>query len=226
MSAVAFDTLKLAQDLRDKANFSPTQAEGMAHALSEAITDQLASRADLTLLATKDDLAALGKLMKGDLAALEKSMKGDLATLEKSLKGDLSMLEKSMKGDLSTLEKSMKGDLATLEKSMKGDLATLENSTRVDLTALGNWMKDDLVALEKSTKDDFAALGKSTKDEVTGLARELAAFRIETKGDLARLETKIESSKSETLRWMVGAIGFQTLAVMGTVFGLVRFFVH
>ena len=45
MSAVAFDTLKFAQNLRDKANFSPAQAEGVSQAFSEAITDQLATRA-------------------------------------------------------------------------------------------------------------------------------------------------------------------------------------
>ena len=105
MSAVAFDTLKFAQSLRDKANFSPTQAEGISQAFSEAIAGQLATRSDLMNLATKDDISTL-------------------------------------------------------------------------------------------------------KDE------------------LKRLDAKIGSSKSETLRWIVGAIGFQTIAVMGTVFGLVRFFVR
>ena len=105
MSAVAFDTLKFAQNLRDKANFSPSQAEGISQAFSEAIAGQLATRDDLINLATKDDVSAV-------------------------------------------------------------------------------------------------------KDE------------------LKRLEGKIEASKSETLRWIAGAIGFQTIAMMGTVFGLVRFFVH
>jgi hypothetical protein len=105
MSAVAFDTLKFAQSLRDKANFSPTQAEGISQAFSEAIAGQLATRSDLMNLATKDDISVL-------------------------------------------------------------------------------------------------------KDE------------------LKRLDGKIESSKSETLRWIVGAIGFQTIAVMGTVFALVRFFLR
>lgn len=61
MSAVAFDTLKFAQNLRDKANFSPAQAEGVSQAFSEAITDQLATRGDLADLATKDDIADVGR---------------------------------------------------------------------------------------------------------------------------------------------------------------------
>jgi hypothetical protein len=52
MNAVAFDTLKFAQALRDKANMSPTQAEGISQAFSEAIAGQLATRDDLANLAT------------------------------------------------------------------------------------------------------------------------------------------------------------------------------
>jgi hypothetical protein len=71
MSAVAFDTLKFAQNLRDKANFSPAQAEEVSQAFSEAITRQLATRDDLADLATKDDLAALARATKDDFARLE-----------------------------------------------------------------------------------------------------------------------------------------------------------
>jgi hypothetical protein len=59
VSAVAFDTLKFAQNLRDKANFSPSQAEGISQAFSEAIAGQLATRDDLINLATKDDVSAV-----------------------------------------------------------------------------------------------------------------------------------------------------------------------
>jgi hypothetical protein len=131
MSAVAFDTLKFAQNLRDKANFSPAQAEGVSQAFSEAITDQLATRADLTVLATKDDLAALGK----------------------------------------------------------------------------------------ATKDDLAALGKATKDDIADVRKEMGAFRLQSKEDYARLEVKIESTRSEILRWMFG----QTLLILGAVLAIGRF---
>jgi len=138
MNAVAFDTLKFAQNLRDKANFSPTQAEGISQAFSEAIVGQLATRADLGVLSTKDDAAAFAK----------------------------------------------------------------------------------------ATKDDMAALAKATKDDVTDLRNEFVAFKLQTKDDFARLESKIDTSKSETLKWIVGALGFQTVVVIGTVFGLLRLYIH
>jgi|HubBroStandDraft_2_1064218.scaffolds.fasta_scaffold788033_2 hypothetical protein len=131
MSAVAFDTLKFAQNLRDKANFSPAQAEGVSQAFSEAITDQLATRGDLADLATKADMAALSA----------------------------------------------------------------------------------------ATKADMAALSAATKDDIADVRKEMGAFRLQVKDDFARLEVKIESTRSEILRWMFG----QTLLILGAVLAIGRF---
>jgi hypothetical protein len=142
MSAVAFDTLKFAQNLRDKANFSPAQAEGVSQAFSEAITDQLATRGDLADLATKADMAALSAATKADMAALS-----------------------------------------------------------------------------AATKDDIAALSAATKDDIADVRKEMGAFRLQVKDDFARLEVKIESTRSEILRWMFG----QTLLILGAVLAIGRF---
>jgi len=59
----AFDTLKFAQTLREKAKLSPEQAEGISQAFAEASGDQLATktdvvalRSDLSNMATKNEL--------------------------------------------------------------------------------------------------------------------------------------------------------------------------
>ena len=49
MSAVAFDTLKLARKL-EESGFSPQQAAGASAALAEAVTADLATKADITQL--------------------------------------------------------------------------------------------------------------------------------------------------------------------------------
>lgn len=54
MTAVAFDTLKFARALRDKAKLSPEQAVGFADATAEAIQADLATKADI--LAARTDL--------------------------------------------------------------------------------------------------------------------------------------------------------------------------
>ena len=50
MSAIAFDTLKLARRLRDTAHMPSEQAEGIADALAEAMSGaELATKADVTI---------------------------------------------------------------------------------------------------------------------------------------------------------------------------------
>ena len=69
MTAVAFDTLKLARKLRDTAQMSQVQAEGVADALAEAMSGaELATKSDLTTLETgiKAELSHLAS--KTDLA--------------------------------------------------------------------------------------------------------------------------------------------------------------
>ncbi|MDQ6702206.1 MAG: hypothetical protein M3Z96_03380 [Pseudomonadota bacterium] len=50
MNTTPFDTLKLANSLREKAHFTPEQAEGVATAIAEAFQDQIATKNDLLLL--------------------------------------------------------------------------------------------------------------------------------------------------------------------------------
>jgi len=47
MAAVAFDALKFARLLREKAKLSPEQAEGLADAMAEALQGDRVTKADL-----------------------------------------------------------------------------------------------------------------------------------------------------------------------------------
>lgn len=55
------------------------------------------------------------------------------------------------------------------------------------------------------------ALGQATADSLA------------TKTDIAMLETRISEVKSDLLKWIIGAIGFQTVAIPGAVFALAMF---
>jgi hypothetical protein len=103
MNAVAFDTLKFAQALRDKANLRPTQAEGISQAFSEAIAGQLATRDDLANLATKDDLAALRSATKEDMTAL----RTDLA----ALRTDVNILEAKIEAKIDAKIEASKSEI-------------------------------------------------------------------------------------------------------------------
>ncbi len=78
--------------------------------------------------------------------------------------------------------------------------------------AFGEAAHEDL-----ATKADVAALRSELKSEIANL-------RAELKTDIAEVKAEIAGVKAEILKWMVGAIGFQTAAILATIVGLVRIF--
>ncbi|MEI7606273.1 MAG: hypothetical protein WCJ64_02695 [Rhodospirillaceae bacterium] len=88
MTAVAFDTLKLARTLRVSANMSQEQAEGVADALAEAMSG--------AELATKSDLAAVAVELKGEIFVV----KSDLAATAAELKAEIKASEHRLEAKL------------------------------------------------------------------------------------------------------------------------------
>ncbi len=77
MSAVAFDTLKLARKLRDTAHMSAEQAEGIADALAEAMSG--------AELATKRDLADVQRDLKSDIEQVELRLNASIVSVKAEL---------------------------------------------------------------------------------------------------------------------------------------------
>jgi hypothetical protein len=78
-------------------------------------------------------------------------------------------------------------------------------------------------ALGEAVQGDLA-----TKADLAALRADVAALKSELKGDLAGLESKLEAriaeAKADILKWVVGAIGFQTLVILGALVSLARIF--
>jgi predicted nucleic acid-binding Zn-ribbon protein len=81
MLAVAFDTLKLAQRLRDEVKFPPEQAEKAASVLADTFTDWQAS----INLATRDDIDRLDRRMREDIDRLDKRITETTQRLEERI---------------------------------------------------------------------------------------------------------------------------------------------
>ncbi|MFH6784397.1 MULTISPECIES: DUF1640 domain-containing protein [Methylobacterium] len=151
MTAVAFDTLKLARTLRDKATLSQDQAEGFAEAISEAVQGDLTTRADLK-------------------------------SSEAALRPDIKAVEKGLRADIAAVETGLRADIAAVETNLRAELAAF----RAD----NNVFAHDLRATE-------------------------ANLRFE-------LKAQISETRAEVIKWMVGAVGLQTVAVVGAMITLVR----
>lgn len=90
MTALAFDTLKFAQTLRDKAKFTQEQSEGLANAIADATSDQIATKGDLTRV--EGDLRTYIQSVDASVQRLEISLKSELKTVESRLETKIELL--------------------------------------------------------------------------------------------------------------------------------------
>lgn len=83
MTAVAFDTLRFARALREKAKLSPEQAEGLADAMVEVLDGNLATKADIREV--RGDIEALRIQTRADIDALKLTTKADTGALRSEM---------------------------------------------------------------------------------------------------------------------------------------------
>ncbi len=81
--------------------------------------------------------------------------------------------------------------------------------------ALGEASHGDL-----ATKADLADL--ATKADLAAVRAEIAELKSELKSEIAELKIEIAGTKIDLLKWIIGAIGFQTAVILGALISLVR----
>ncbi len=147
MVTIAFDTLRFARALREKAKLTPEQAEGFADAIAEAMHDDLATKSDL-------------RLVKVELQAEIQQVKAEIQQVKVELQAEI--------------------------QQTKAELRTEIAKVRTDLQA------------------------------------DIQQTKTELRTEIAKVRTDLESVKSELIKWMFGAVGFQTILMLGAVVALIR----
>ena len=90
--AVLFDTLKLSRRL-EQAGFTRDQAVGAAEALSEAISGDLATKADIAEL--RAEIVALGSELRAEIATLGADLRTEFRTEIASIRTEIATLRTS-----------------------------------------------------------------------------------------------------------------------------------
>ena len=146
---VIFDTLKAAQELR-KTGFEDRQAEAVVETISKAVSETVATKADLQLvrseMATKADLQLVRSEMatKADLQLLRSDV--ELLRSEMATNADLQLLGSevdtlksevgTLRSEFELLRQSVDSRFDTLEKSFRQDMAAQENRIVIKLGGL------------------------------------------------------------------------------------------
>ena len=112
MVDAAFDTLKMAQGLKDS-GMEAEQAESVVILVQDAINERVA---------TKADLAKTENTLRGDMEKMETSQRGDMEKMETSLRGDI----ENLRGDMEKMETSLRHEMEKQEISMDHRFKNLE----------------------------------------------------------------------------------------------------
>ena len=82
----------------------------------------------------------------------------------------------------------------------------------------------DIDLSDLATKSDIEALRFATKSDIAVLKADIEALRSGTKADLqvglSEMRTDLQRTRTDILKWIIGTIGLQTVAVLGTVIAL------
>jgi uncharacterized protein len=123
------------------------------------------------------------------------------------------------KTDIEALRLANKADMEAIHR----DIERLRLETKSDIEALRLANKSDIEALRLANKSEIEGLRLANKSETEGL-------RLATQSDIAasrdKTEILIERVRSDILKWTIGAIGLQTVAVLAAVYGLARMLAH
>ena len=115
------------------------------------------------------------------------------------------------RADLKATETALHHEIVALRTELKADIAEL----RAELKTTEATLRNETVALRAELKADIAELRAELKGDI-------AALRTDMRG----LEAKIEDARSDTIRWVAGLMGFQTITIIGAAVVLARYLGH
>ncbi len=135
-ATVTFDTLKAAQELK-KTGFEDRQAEAVVTTISKAMSETVATKADLELqgAATRAEINALGASTRADIEATRAA----IDALRAATKADLELQGASTRAEIDALGAAielLRADMNANMKLQEQSMATLQDKIVIKLGAL------------------------------------------------------------------------------------------
>ena len=104
-----------------------------------------------------------------------------------------------------------------LSEAMSGEMAS-----RNDLEAAGSKLERKIDGLRDELAAVEAKLDRKIDDLRDDLDRSTKDLRADLRNEIRGMEAKFEAAKADTLKWIVGIIGFQSVAIIGAAIVLAR----
>ncbi len=137
-TSIAFDTLKFARALREKAHLTTEQAEGLAEAITDAMHDDLATKADLAREAggIQTEVAGLGSELKAEISGLRSELKAEIADGHSGLKSEMAGLRSELKAEIADVRSELKGEIAGVRSELKAKIAEVRSELKAETASV------------------------------------------------------------------------------------------
>jgi glutathione S-transferase len=131
------------------------------------------------------------------------------------------------------LGEASQGDLATKTDlaGVRTEIAGLKTELKTELAGVGTEiaefrteLKSEIAGARGELRSEIAGVGTEIAELRTELKTEIDSVRAELKADEAWLRTELKTEIAETrkdlLKWIIGAIGFQTVVILGALISI------
>lgn len=131
MTEASPDTLTTARRLEHEFGMERRASEGVAIAIHEHTTANLATKADLRRFEVKlrGEIKELGATLRGEMNELGAMLRGEMNELDATLRGEMNELGTSLRGEIKTLDASLRGhtdsSIADLRSEMQSEFKSL-----------------------------------------------------------------------------------------------------
>ena len=138
MTDVSPDTLTTARRLEHEFGMDRQASEGIAIAIHEHVTANLATKADLGQFEEKlcGEMKEQGATLRGEMKEQGATLRGEMKELGASLRGEMNELGASLRGEMNELGASLRGEMNELGASLRGEIEASRGYTDAKLAEL------------------------------------------------------------------------------------------
>jgi len=110
---------------------------------------------------------------------------------------------------------------AALAETLTGAVATAADLRESELRLRGE-IRESEGRLRSEISESEARLRSEISESEARLRSEISESGSRLRSEIASVRTGISDLRAEILKWVIGAIGFQTVAILGAVAALIR----
>ena len=137
------DTLSTARRLQTEFGMEQLASEGVAIAIHDHVTQNLA---------TKEDI----KLLKGEIEVVKADLKGEIEVVKADLKGEIEVVKADLKGEIEAVRADLKGEIEVVKADLERQIAEV----RIDMSNEFKSLYRNLWAMAGVIVAATVALGK------------------------------------------------------------------